>query len=119
MHGLSSADGEMTVDCENCRHLTVVGLHDTGPWGYWTSLAACRYAVTWYTHTTILRLCESGEECDLATAHYKWGFVQGYLGSQPERGALGSAVIAGGVKMKLLAILVLWEPKHGKRSVGG
>ena len=20
------------VDCENCRHLTVVGLHDTGPW---------------------------------------------------------------------------------------
>ena len=33
---LSSADGEMTVDCENCRHLTVVGLHDNGPrisWG--------------------------------------------------------------------------------------
>ena len=22
------------LDCENCRHLTVVGLHDTGPWGY-------------------------------------------------------------------------------------
>ena len=20
------------MDCENCRHLTVVGLHDTGPW---------------------------------------------------------------------------------------
>ena len=32
--------------------------------------------------------------------------MQGYLGSQPqlERGALGSAVIAGGVEMKLLAI---------------
>ena len=31
-------------------------------------------------------------------------FIQDYLGSQPqlERGALGSAVIAGGVKMKLL-----------------
>ena len=29
--GLSSADGGVT-DCENCRHLTVVGLHDTGPW---------------------------------------------------------------------------------------
>ena len=33
-------------------------------------------------------------------------FMQDYLGSQPqsERGAFGSAVIAGGVKMKLLAI---------------
>ena len=33
-------------------------------------------------------------------------FVQGYLGSRPqlERGVLGSVVIAGGVKMKLLAI---------------
>ena len=20
------------MDCENCRYLTVVGLHDTGPW---------------------------------------------------------------------------------------
>ena len=32
--------------------------------------------------------------------------MQDYLGSQPEleRGALGSAVIAGGRKMKLLAI---------------
>ena len=27
--GLSSADGGMTVGL--CRHLTVVGLHDTGP----------------------------------------------------------------------------------------
>ena len=31
-------------------------------------------------------------------------FTQGYLGSQLERGALGSVVIAGGVKMKLLVI---------------
>ena len=23
---------EWRLDCENCRHLTVVGLHDTGPW---------------------------------------------------------------------------------------
>ena len=32
--------------------------------------------------------------------------MQGYLGSRPqlERGALGSVVIAGGVKQKLLAI---------------
>ena len=30
--GLSRADNGVT-DCENCRHLTVVGLHDTGPWG--------------------------------------------------------------------------------------
>ena len=47
--------------------------------------------------------------------------MQGYLGSRPqlERGALGPGVIAGGVKMKLLAVSVLWEPKHGKRSVGG
>ena len=22
---------EWRLDCENCRHLTVVGLHDTGP----------------------------------------------------------------------------------------
>ena len=30
--GLSSADGGNDGwDCENCRHLTVVGLHDTGP----------------------------------------------------------------------------------------
>ena len=36
------------------------------------------------------------------------GLTQGYLGSRPqiERGALGSVVIAGGVKMKLLAIRV-------------
>ena len=30
--GLSGADGGMTVGCEDCRHLTVVGFHDTGPW---------------------------------------------------------------------------------------
>ena len=29
--GLSSADGGMTVGRENCRHLIVIGLHDTGP----------------------------------------------------------------------------------------
>ena len=23
---------EWRLDCENCRHLTVVGLHDTSPW---------------------------------------------------------------------------------------
>ena len=23
---------EWLLDCENCRHLTIVGLHDTGPW---------------------------------------------------------------------------------------
>ena len=23
---------EWRLDCENCRHLTVAGLHDTGPW---------------------------------------------------------------------------------------
>ena len=23
---------EWLLDCENCRHLTVIGLHDTGPW---------------------------------------------------------------------------------------
>ena len=35
------------LDCENCRHLTVVGLHDTGPWlgvtqkqGFFTTRAA-------------------------------------------------------------------------------
>ena len=35
--GLSSVDGGMTVGLSSlrldCRHLTVVGLHDTGPWG--------------------------------------------------------------------------------------
>ena len=41
-------------------------------------------------------------------------FMQGYLGSRPqlERGALGSAVIAGGVKMKLL-----WIWFRGNRSM--
>ena len=48
-------------------------------------------------------------------------FMLGYLGSRPqlERGALGSAVIAGGVKVKFVTDLVLWEPKHGRKSVGG
>ena len=32
--GLSSADGEWWLDCENCCYLTVVGLHDTGPWSF-------------------------------------------------------------------------------------
>ena len=47
-------------------------------------------------------------------------FMQDYPGSRPqlERGTLGSAVNAGGVKMKLLVIFFLWEP-HGKRSVRG
>ena len=47
--------------------------------------------------------------------------MQDYLGSRPqlERGTLGSAVISGGIKMKLLSIWFLWEPKHGKRNVGG
>ena len=42
--------------------------------------------------------------------------MHGYLGFRPqlERGALGSVVIAGGVKMKLL---VIWF--CGKRSVRG
>ena len=26
---------EWRLDCEDCRHLTVVGLHDTGPWSLW------------------------------------------------------------------------------------
>ena len=34
--GLSNADSGMTLDCENSRHLTVVGLHDTAP-GYGNS----------------------------------------------------------------------------------
>ena len=48
--------------------------------------------------------------------------MQGYLGSRShlERGTLGSVVIAGGVKKKKEVVndLVLWKPKHGKRSVG-
>ena len=45
--------------------------------------------------------------------------MQDYLGSRPqlERGALGSVVIAGGSKNEVVCDLVLWEPKHGKRSV--
>ena len=47
--------------------------------------------------------------------------MQNYLGSRPqlERGALGSAVIAGGVKMKLLAIWFCGNRRNGKRSAGG
>ena len=47
--------------------------------------------------------------------------MQGFLGSRPqlERGPLGSAVIAGGVKMKLLAIWFCGNRSMGKRSVGG
>ena len=47
--------------------------------------------------------------------------MQGYLGSRPqvERGALGSAVFVGGSWNEVVNDLVLWEPKHGKRSVGG
>ena len=33
-------------------------------------------------------------------------------------GAFGSVVIAGGVN-EVVSDLVLWEPKHGKRSLGG
>ena len=48
--------------------------------------------------------------------------MRGYLGSQPqwERGALGSVVIDwGGGGDKVVSDLVVWESKHGKRSVGG
>ena len=47
--------------------------------------------------------------------------MQGYLGSQSqlERGALGSVVIAGRGKNEVVSNLVLWELKHGKRSVKG
>ena len=38
------------LDCDNCRHLTVVGLHDTGPWysrvSVKTDLALCACTVT-------------------------------------------------------------------------
>ena len=31
---------EWRLDCEDCHHLTIVGLHDTGPWSLaWKSLA--------------------------------------------------------------------------------
>ena len=47
-------------------------------------------------------------------------FMQGYLGSRPqlETGALGSVVIAGGVKMKLLAILVVGNRSMTKGASG-
>ena len=39
------------MDCENCRHLTAVGLHDTGPWSVEndcpTSLGLGRLLVGW------------------------------------------------------------------------
>ena len=31
---------EWRLDCENCRHLTIIGLHDTGPW--------CQWQVVWW-----------------------------------------------------------------------
>ena len=29
---------EWRLDCENCRHLMVVGFHDTGPWSVWATV---------------------------------------------------------------------------------
>ena len=47
-------------------------------------------------------------------------FIAGYLRSRQQiaRGALGSVVIVGGLK-NVGSDLILLEPKHGKRSVGG
>ena len=42
---------EWGLDCENCRHLTVVGLHDTGPWSStaaWKSPVVMVYRATGY-----------------------------------------------------------------------
>ena len=60
---------------------------------------------------------ESGEEYDLAVAQLQMRcFIHGYLGvgSRPqlERGSSRS-------KNEVVHDLVLWEPKHGERSVGG
>ena len=47
--------------------------------------------------------------------------MQGYLGSRPqlERGALGSVVIAGGVKMKVLAVWFGGNQSMAKGAVRG
>ena len=45
--------------------------------------------------------------------------MQDYLGSQPqlERGVVGSVVIAGGVKMKLLVIWFCWNRSMAKGAL--
>ena len=40
---------EWRLDCENCRHLTVVGFHDTGPWVQF-SLTAWHFFFFFFPH---------------------------------------------------------------------
>ena len=50
------------MDCEDCRHLTVVGLHDTGPWSektltwLWSSwyLFTVLFLARYASHTSLL-----------------------------------------------------------------
>ena len=65
--------------------------------------------VSVYKHT------ESGEECELAEVHYNEVLYAGLPRiSTTVRGTLGSVVIAGGVKMKLLAIRFCWNRSMAK-----
>ena len=55
---------------------------------------------------SIYENAESGQEFNLAAAHYKEVFYAGLprISPQFERGAIGSVIIVEGVKLKLLAI---------------
>ena len=43
------------MDCEDCRHLTVVGLHDTGPWSRARDTRRLHWAI--WTHMTGVQRC--------------------------------------------------------------
>ena len=59
---------EWRLDCENCRHLTVVGLHDTGPW----LLSRCWANVSYHQPPTQFWRSWPFSACQ-STARCKWG----------------------------------------------
>ena len=67
------------MDCEDCRHLTVVGLHDTGPW-YAASESPCTSTTAvsgcfrfplrqvWFSHSETRSLALKESKCETAFA---------------------------------------------------
>ena len=48
---------EWRLDCENCRHLTVVGLHDTGPLFHWAVYMGLSYGMWVWVWSVYLQEC--------------------------------------------------------------
>ena len=59
---------EWWLDCENCRHLMVVGLHDTCPWFSWVS--------TWVIWPVVSLLCLGENHLDLQLTLWVWQHIR-------------------------------------------